>query len=200
MWTEKLNNDERKILLNRLLQEDDIAFSIYLENINEPYDVIKARLIDQFTECDESLSKSRKEKKQKKKIFKKMSKDEMQEYVRTKYNELNTLSKERLVMRELARSLPRKFKKMDLENKCTSVDQMIEVLSEKFGNMKMKESSVKDGEKKKHKHHFKLRRLRRRSSSSSSSSSSDSSGDERGKKDHHHKKHHHREHDKHHKV
>lgn len=193
MWTPTLNGQDRKVLLNRLLQDDDVAFAIYMENVNEPYDVLKAKLVEQFTECSESLLKNKKEKRKQRKMFKRMTRDEMENYVRTTYNELNSLSKERLVIKALTKILPKKFKKMDLENKCSNVDQMVEMLGEKFNNMKLKESSEKENEKKKMKKHHHHRRHR----GSSSSSSSDTSDDEKcKKKGHHHSKKHGKEHGK----
>jgi len=185
-WTPRLSGDERKILLNKLLQEDDIAFSIYMDNLNESYESLKSKLIDQLTECGESLLENKKEKIKRKRMFKRMSLEEKLEFVRSTYNELNSLPKERLVLKELTRVLPRKFKKLDLENKCNTVDQVIEQLGEKLNKMKLKERS-NDGEKKK----FKLKKkhlLRRRGSSTSSTSSESSEDEKHKKKDHHHKK------------
>ena len=184
MWIERLSSDDKKRVLNRVLQEDEIAFQIYMENISEPYDVLKAKLIEQLNEIDEGLVKSRKEKRKQKRMFKRMSKEELHEYIRTTYNQLNMQPKERLVMRELIRGLPKKWnRKMDLEGKCASgnVDQLIEILGEKFNKMKLKDGVEKEGDKKARKH-----RRRRRHASSSSSSSSSSSGDEKGRKGGHH--------------
>ena len=189
MWTDRLSSDDKKRVLNRVLQEDEIAFQLYMEHINEPYDVLKAKMIERFAEIDEDLYKSRKEKRKQKRVFKRMSKEELQEHIRNTYSSLNMQPKERLVMRELIRSLPKKWnRKMDLEGKCVngSVDQLIEVLGEKFNKMKLKDGE-KDGDKRAKKHH-----RRRRHASSSSSSSSSSSGDEKGRKGgHRHGAHHH---------
>jgi len=189
-WTPGLSGDERKILLNRLLQDDDIAFSIYMENIGESYDVIKARLIETFTECGENLLSSRKEKIRKRKMFKKMSREEMENFVRTTYNELNSLTKERLIIKELTRMMPRKFKKLDLENKASSLDQMIGLMAEKFDKMKLKEKSEKPEKERKQRKLKKLLRRRRHGSSSSSSSSESSDDEKLRKRGHHHDKHH----------
>lgn len=185
-WTPRLTEEERKILLNRLLQDDDIAFGIYMENAGEPYEVLKNRLIEHFSECGESLLKDKKEKRKRRRMFKKMTKDEMENYVRTTYNELNSLSKERLIIKELTRLLPRKFKRLELENKCNSIDQVVEKLGEKFNKMKLKNHSGEGAKKKMKKTHGK------HGSSTSSSSSSSSSEDEKCKKKghiHHHKRH-----------
>lgn len=191
MWTEKLRSEEKKRLLNRLLQDDEIAFQIYIENINEPYEVLKEKLIEQLNEIDEGLQKSRKEKRKEIRKFKRMSKEELQEHIRSTHQSLNNQPKERLVMRELIRSLPKKWnRKMDLEGKCANgnVDQLIEMLGEKFNKMKLKDRASKDGDKKPKKHP----RRRRHASSSSSSSSNDTSGDEKCKKGgHHHGGYHH---------
>lgn len=72
-WTPNLNGEQRKIELNRLLQDDDIAFSIFMQNINEPYEIIKQKLIEQFTESDENFLKNKKEKKKRKKLFRKVN-------------------------------------------------------------------------------------------------------------------------------
>lgn len=189
MWTNRLSSDDKKRVLNRVLQDDEIAFQLYMEHINEPYDALKAKLIERFAEIDEDMYKSRKEKRKQKQMFKRMSREELQEHVRSTYNSLNMQPKERLVMRELIRSLPKKWnRKMDLEGKFVngSVDQLIEGLAEKFNRMKLKRDGEKDGEKRAKKHH-----RRRRHASSSSSSSSSSSGDEKGRKGgHHHGPHH----------
>lgn len=187
MWTQNLNGEQKKMQLNRLLQEDEIAFSIFMQNVNDPYEQIKAKLIEQLTECDESFLKNKTEKKKRKKMFRKMNKEEMQSYIRSTYNNLNALPKEKLVLNELCRSLPKKYKRMNLESKCTTVDQMIEVLGEKFSHIKLKEKDParkRDPTKKKHGGH-------RSSSTSTSSSSSD---DEKCKKKGHHEKGHHKKH------
>lgn len=186
MWTPNLNGEQKKIQLNRLLQDDEIAFSIFMQNVTDPYELIKAKLIEQLTECDESFLKDKKEKKKRKKMFRKMNKEEMQAYVRTTYNNLNALPKEKLVLNELTRSLPKKYKRMNLEGKCNTIEQMIEVLGEKFTNLKVKDPAKKHGG-----HHSSSgsgRRGEHHRHNGSSSDSSSSDDDEKCKKKGHHSK------------